>query len=205
MRPPHERTQSTKSARILKVSYHRSQPSRIGGATERDHDWRNLLLCNQPQLDALRRIVIPKILAVKSNLPQRRLRIWSAGCSTGEEPYTLRILALEEANGSLKDWSTEILASDLNERSLAHAQAGIYGSYSTRNLTPGYRGKYFLPRDDKLQVNAMVRSSISFSRLNLSDDSRMTFMKSMDAYFLLQRSHLLRSGLEASSDPALLQ
>ena len=68
---------------------------------------------NQPQLDALRRIVIPKILAVKSNLPQRRLRIWSAGCSTGEEPYTLRILALEEANGSLKDWSTEILATDL--------------------------------------------------------------------------------------------
>ncbi|MGA9511188.1 MAG: protein-glutamate O-methyltransferase CheR [Candidatus Sulfotelmatobacter sp.] len=138
---------------------------------------------NQPQLDALRRIVIPKILAAKSNLPLRRLRIWSAGCSTGEEPYTLRMVALGEANGLLKDWSTEILATDLNERSLAHAQAGIYGSYSTRNLTPAYRDKYFLPQGDKLQVNAMARSSINFSRLNLSDDSHMTFMKSMDAIF----------------------
>ena len=138
---------------------------------------------NQPQIDALRRIVIPKILEAKSSLPMRRLRIWSAGCSTGEEPYTLRMLALEEANGLLKDWTIEILATDLNERSLAHAQEGIYGSYSTRNLTPVYREKYFVPQGDKLQVNRVARSNISFSRLNLSDDSRMTFMKNMDAIF----------------------
>jgi chemotaxis protein methyltransferase CheR len=138
---------------------------------------------NQPQLDALRRIVIPKILEAKSNLPLRRLRIWSAGCSTGEEPYTLRMLTLEEANGQLKDWSTEILATDLNERSLAHAQEAVYGSYSTRNLTPALRNRYFLTQGDKLQVNALARSNISFSRLNLSDDSRMTFMKSMDVIF----------------------
>lgn len=138
---------------------------------------------NQPQLDALRRIVIPKILEVKSKLPLRRLRFWSAGCSTGEEPYTLRMLLLEEAGSQLKDWSTEILATDLNERSLAHAQEAVYGSYSTRNLTPAYRDKYFLPQGDKLQLNAVARSNISFNRLNLSDDSRMTFMKNMDAIF----------------------
>jgi chemotaxis protein methyltransferase CheR len=138
---------------------------------------------NQPQLDALYRIVIPKILAAKSQLPLRRLRIWSAGCSTGEEPYTLRMLALEEANGLLKDWSTEILATDLNERSLIHAQEGVYGSYSTRNLTPAYRDRYFFPQGDKLQVNRAARSNISFSRLNLSDDSRMKLMNSMDAIF----------------------
>jgi chemotaxis protein methyltransferase CheR len=138
---------------------------------------------NQPQLDALRRIVIPKLLEVKSRLPLRRFRIWSAGCSTGEEPYTLRMLLLEEASSQLKDWALEILATDLNERSLAHAQEGVYGSYSTRNLTPTYRGKYFAPQGDKMQVNALARSNISFSRLNLSDDSRMTFMKNMDAIF----------------------
>jgi chemotaxis protein methyltransferase CheR len=138
---------------------------------------------NQPQLDALRHIVIPNILQAKSNLPLRRLRIWSAGCSTGEEPYTLRMLTLEEAGGQLKDWSTEILATDLNERSLAHAQQGVYDNYSTRHLAPSYRNKYFVPLEDKLQVNALARTNISFSRLNLSDDSRMTFMKSMDAIF----------------------
>jgi chemotaxis protein methyltransferase CheR len=96
---------------------------------------------NQQQLDALRHIVIPNILRVKSQLPQRRLRIWSAGCSTGEEPYTLRMLLLDQAHALLKDWSIEILATDLNERSLVHAKEAVYGNYSTRNLTPSFRSK----------------------------------------------------------------
>jgi chemotaxis protein methyltransferase CheR len=138
---------------------------------------------NQPQLDALRQIVIPKILEAKSKIPLRRLRIWSAGCSTGEEPYTLSMMMLEEANVRLKDWTVEILATDLNERSLVHAKNGIYGTYSTRNVTPQIRQKYFVVAGDQLQVQPAVRSSISFSRLNLSDDARMTFMKSLDIVF----------------------
>ena len=138
---------------------------------------------NQPQLEALRRIVIPNILAAKSQLAQRRLRIWSAGCSTGEEPYTLRMLQLEEAHSQLKNWTVEILATDLNERSLAHAKAAVYGDYSTRNLTPLYRQKYFLPCGNRLRASPMVRANITFSRLNLSDDPRMTLMKSIDAIF----------------------
>jgi chemotaxis protein methyltransferase CheR len=138
---------------------------------------------NQPQLDALRKIVLPNILQIKSKLPLRRLRIWSAGCSTGEEPYTLRMLQLEEGDSPLKDWSLEILATDLNERSLAHAKAAVYGSYSTRNVTPIHRQKYFVPSGNQVQVNPLARANISFSRLNLSDDARMTFMKSMDIIF----------------------
>jgi chemotaxis protein methyltransferase CheR len=138
---------------------------------------------NRQQLDALRRIVIPKILEAKSRLPFRRLRIWSAGCSTGEEPYTLRMVLLEEAEGLLKDWSVEILATDLNERSLAHATTAIYGHHSTRKLTPFYQQKYFCPVGEQLQVKVAARSNIKFSRLNLSDDARMTPMKSMDAIF----------------------
>src|SRR6266567_2690610 len=108
---------------------------------------------NLPQLDALRQIVIPKIVEAKSKLPIRRLRIWSAGCSTGEEPYTLSMLLQEEAQHRLKDWAIEILATDLNERSLAHAKNAIYGTYSTRNLTPYYRQKYFTPAAEQLQVH----------------------------------------------------
>ena len=135
------------------------------------------------QLEAFRRVVIPNILTAKSGFSQRRLCIWSAGCSTGEEPYTLRMLQLEEANSQLKDWSVEILATDLNERSLAQAKAAVYGDYSTRNLAPDYRRKYFLPCGNQLRVNPTVRANIRFNRLNLSDDARMGLMKNIDVIF----------------------
>lgn len=138
---------------------------------------------NQPQLEALRRIVIPNILEAKSKFTQRRLRIWSAGCSTGEEPYTLRMSQMEAAESHLKNWAVEILATDLNERSLAHAEAAVYGDYSVRNLTPLQRQKYFLPSGNQLRVNPTVRANIHFSRLNLSDDVRMTLMKDIDVIF----------------------
>jgi chemotaxis protein methyltransferase CheR len=135
---------------------------------------------NPPQLDSVRNIVLPKILEARAKLPLRHLRLWSAGCSTGEEPYTLSIMLLEETAGRLKDWTFEILATDLNERSLAHCKQGVYGTYSTRNLTPYYRQKYFTARGDELQVSPEVKAKVSFSRVNLSDDSRMAFMKGID-------------------------
>lgn len=105
---------------------------------------------NRPQLDAIRKIVLPAIIEAKSKIGQTRLRIWSAGCSTGEEPFTLSMMLLEESLGQLKGWTAEILATDLNERSIAHAKAGCYGEYSTRNLEPDFRNKYFLVSGDKL-------------------------------------------------------
>jgi len=138
---------------------------------------------NQPQLDALRQVVLPKIIEAKAKVPFRRLRIWSAGCSTGEEPYTLKILMLEESQRRLKNWNIEILATDLNENALEHAKVGLYNSYSTRNLTPYYRQKYFVPVEDQLQLQPAVRNGVTFSRLNLFDDSRMIFMKSLDIIF----------------------
>jgi chemotaxis protein methyltransferase CheR len=138
---------------------------------------------NTPQLDALRRIVIPNVLAAKANGPQRRLRIWSAGCSTGEEPYALRMSLLDQAEGLLEGWVVEIIATDLNQRSLEYAKAALYGKYSTRNLTPRHQQKYFLPFGDQLRVNPMVRANVTFSRLNLSDDARMALMKNVDIIF----------------------
>jgi len=138
---------------------------------------------NQPQLEALRRIVLPNILQAKMNSPQQRVRLWSAGCSTGEEPYTLRMVLMEEAHQLLRGWTLEILATDINQRSLAHAQAGVYDSYSTRNLPALYRQKYFFAVGQQLQVAPPARSNISFNRLNLSDNPRMTLMQSIDVIF----------------------
>lgn len=138
---------------------------------------------NEVQLDALRRVVLPRVIEAKAHLPLRRLRIWSAGCSTGEEPYTLAVLLLEESKGALDGWSFDIQATDLNERSVAHAQRGVYGEYSTRNLSPQLRAKYFVEEEGQLSVGPLLRKRVTIQRLNLLDDSRMTFMKGIDIIF----------------------
>ena len=137
---------------------------------------------SQPQLNAVQQIILPKIVAAKARFPIRRLRIWSAGCSTGEEPYTLSMLMLEESQ-RLQDWTVEVFATDLNERSLAHARNAIYGSYSTRHINKLYQQKYFIPVGNELQVHPLARKCVNFTRLNLSDDAHMTFMKGMDLIF----------------------
>ena len=135
---------------------------------------------NRPQLEALRKIVLPRIVAAKSQVELRNIRIWSAGCSTGEEPYTLSMILHDEAHSLLKDWTFEIIATDLNEQSVAHAQAGQYGDYSIRNTDPQILHKYFLPEGGKYSVKPEVKTAVSFKRLNLFDDARMMFMKGMD-------------------------
>ncbi len=77
---------------------------------------------NQPQLDALRNVVLTHLVDARKEMSLRHLRIWSAGCSTGEEPYTLSMMLMEELAGRLQGWTFEIVATDLNERSVAHAK-----------------------------------------------------------------------------------
>jgi len=142
------------------------------------------LFRSQPQLDALRKVILPEIVGEKTKQITKRLRIWSAGCSTGEEPYTLAMIMLEENERLLKGWAVEIVATDLNDRSVEAAKAGIYGDYALRNTTDYFKRKYFSAVDNqKLQVRPEVKKLISFSRLNLQDDSKMLFMKGMDLIF----------------------
>jgi chemotaxis protein methyltransferase CheR len=142
------------------------------------------LFRSQPQLDAVRKIILPEIAAERTKLITKRLRIWSAGCSTGEESYTLAMSLMEESEGLLKGWTIEILATDLNDRSVETAKAGIYGDYALRYTTDYFKRKYFTVLDEKrLQVRPEVKKLITFSRLNLQDDSKVLFMKSMDLIF----------------------
>jgi chemotaxis protein methyltransferase CheR len=142
------------------------------------------LFRSQPQLDALRKVILPEIVMEKTRQNAKRLRIWSAGCSTGEESYTLAMNLMEESDRLLKGWTVEIVATDLNDRSVETAKAGIYGDYALRSTTDYFKRKYFTPVDDKkFQVRPEVKKLVAFSRLNLQDDSRMSFMKGMDLIF----------------------
>jgi chemotaxis protein methyltransferase CheR len=134
-----------------------------------------------PQLEALRNVILPQIVKAKSAMGFKRLHIWSAGCSTGEEPYTLAMFLLEESEKMLAGWTFDILATDLNDKSLTAAKAGIYGEYALRSTTALLRKKYFRPYDDqRLQVTDQLKSLIRFDRVNLNDDSKMIFLKDMD-------------------------
>ncbi len=142
------------------------------------------LFRSPPQLEALRKVILPELVADKIKQVTKRLRIWSAGCSTGEESYTLAMSMLEESAGLLKGWTVEVLATDLNDRSVETAKAGIYGDYALRSTTDYFKRKYFTAIDEKkLQVRPEVKKLITFSRLNLQDDSKMLFMKGMDLVF----------------------
>jgi chemotaxis protein methyltransferase CheR len=142
------------------------------------------LFRSQPQLDALRKVILPELVTTKTGQITKRLRIWSAGCSTGEESYTLAMNMLEESEGLLKGWTVEILATDLNDHSVEAAKIGVYGDYALRNTSVLYKQKYFSAIDEKkLQIRPEVKKLIAFSRLNLQDDSKMLFMKSMDLIF----------------------
>src|SRR6202166_2981763 len=142
------------------------------------------LFRSQPQLDALRKVILPEIVAEKGKQITKRLRIWSAGCSTGEESYTLAMNLIEEDQRLLKGWTVEIVATDLNDRSVEAAKAGVYGEYAMRCTTDYFKRKYFSIVDEKkLQVRPEVKKLITFSRLNLQDNSRMLFMQGMDLIF----------------------
>jgi chemotaxis protein methyltransferase CheR len=142
------------------------------------------LFRSQPQLDALRNVILPEVVAEASKQVSKRLRIWSAGCSTGEESYTLAMSLLEESRRLLKGWTVEILATDLNDRSLEAAKAGVYGDYALRSTPDYFKRKYFSAVDEnKLQVRPEVKKLITFSRLNLQDDSKMLFVKGIDLIF----------------------
>jgi chemotaxis protein methyltransferase CheR len=177
-----------------KVNSPRAYLDLISTSASRDVELRQLLneitigeTClfrSPPQLAALQNVLLPELIATRGKLGMRRLKIWSAGCSTGEEPYTLAMFLLEQSEKQLKGWNFEIVATDLNDRSVETAKAGIYGLYALRNTSDLYKRKYFIPAEgDKLQVNTHVKARITFSRLNLSDDTKMLFMKGMDLIF----------------------
>jgi len=138
---------------------------------------------SQAQMEAVHKIILPKLMALSSKQGLKKLRVWSAGCSTGEEPYTLSILLLEQLSEKFKDWKFEIIATDLNENSITKCREGLYAEYAVRNLSPEKRRRYFRQEGNLYRVNDEVRAAVRFDRLNLQDQSKMLFMKGFDLIF----------------------
>lgn len=119
--------------------------------------------------DRLTEIVKEKALAKK----QLRFRVWSAGCSTGEEPYTLAIV-LREALGDDRNDDIKIMATDISTRVLKTAMAGIYDENKVRNIPQPLLRKYFLrgtgSREGQYRVKKDIAGMVEFMRFNLKDE-----------------------------------
>jgi len=124
--------------------------------------------------------IIPQLVQARRGRDMR-LRIWSAGCCTGEEAYSIAML-LDKIVPNLSEWNLTILATDINPKFLESASHGIYGEWSFRAIPPGIRESYFLPLPGgKMQITRRIRDMVSFSFLNLAEDSYPSLMNNTNA------------------------
>ncbi len=131
------------------------------------------------QLAAFTEEIVPDILTRK---PVKKIRIWSAGCSSGEEPYSIAML-LREA-GWYEKAAFEIFASDINQAVLAKARRGQYRENAFRATEPSLRERYFTREaDNSWRISDEIRNRISFGRLNLYDESRVSLLGHLDVVF----------------------
>ena len=131
------------------------------------------------QLRALTDEVIPDLLQRRGkNSGEKPLRIWSAGCSTGEEPYTVAMLLLE--TGCVKGVPVEIIGTDISHRVLQHARRGVYGDSAFRATDEYYRRKYFRHEGDGFRIIDAVRDLVTISHLNLLDEARAALISRVD-------------------------
>ena len=131
------------------------------------------------QLQTFNQEILPELAHMEANT--KRLKLWSAGCSTGEEPYTLSMLILE--NPLFRDWAIEIYASDISQNVLQTARRGIYQAASFRSTDPYYQKKYFTKEATGFRVSDQVKKNVNFLHLNLNDQEKWILLPKMNAIF----------------------
>jgi chemotaxis protein methyltransferase CheR len=150
------------------------------------------------QLMAFSEEILPILARERASL--HRLRIWSAGCSSGEEPYTLSMLVLE--SGLFRDWDVEIFGSDISRRVLSRARSGLYPASALRSTPREKIQTHFSPEAHQFRVRDDVRAPVTFGHLNLLDGEMLALVSRFDVIFCRNvmiyfdaeaRKHVLRS------------
>lgn len=138
---------------------------------------------NTPQMQAFRNLVLPEVVAEKFSSGSKTLRIWSAGCATGEEPYTLAMLVLEGMSSFPADLRIEIMATDINRSAMNVAERGIYSAQAAQRLPDNLRDRYMTPHGDGFRVNREVRNRVTYRFFNLANGTRYISFGKMDIVF----------------------
>lgn len=179
-----ERDQASLGAKILSrmntlklnssISYYQLLESPTADSHQ---EWLNLvtLLTNgesyffrdKEQFSLLRNHILPELIQRKQD--SKTIRICSAGCSSGEEPYSIAIL-LHELIPDLEQWNLLILGVDINQTALEKAKNGIYSSWSFRSVDPHVKQQYFKLANDRLEIDQAIKEMVNFQTLNLIKD-----------------------------------
>ena len=154
----------------------------------------NLLTTNETyfyrcesQIDSFRTIVLPALAEKKVAAGDRSIKIWSAGCSTGEEPYTLGICLMETIQFH-SIWDLRICATDISTEVLGRALEGVYNRRAVERLPEEYLKKYFRQEGDRYVMNNTVKKFVEFEYVNLVDsyfetDFDVIFCRNVLIYF----------------------
>ncbi|MDR0601322.1 MAG: protein-glutamate O-methyltransferase CheR [Treponema sp.] len=140
---------------------------------------------NQAHFDALEHFVVPELLKIRRGTPGTTLKIWSAGCSTGEEPYTIAMLMKEILP---PPWKYEIVASDLSLKCLMTAKEGFYADNRITGIPDTYLKKFFDKVEGGYKIHNDIMSTIRFDYHNLKNDSGLrnldiVFCRNVIIYF----------------------
>ena len=132
----------------------------------------------EPQhFDILVKHIIPSIVSSRA----KTFKIWSAACSTGEEPYTIAMLLKE--NPSMTSIRTEIIGTDISDAVLQAAKRGVYSSYAVRNIPPNFFKKYFRDANGVYTLDPSIKRMVRFQNVNLIDEKSMRMFRNFDVIF----------------------
>ena len=143
------------------------------------------------QLVSFQENVLRETIDAQRKAGRLELNLWSAGCSSGEEPYTLAILLIESLKLELPWWKISITAVDLSEEMIDRARAGVYGDYAFKTTPDELKSRYFKQVPTGWEIDPRVRKLVNFSSMNLNDPlamkrvarSHIVFCRNVIIYF----------------------
>ena len=146
---------------------------------------------DQPQLDSFIKTIIPAVM--EANKASRQIRIWSAACSSGDEPYTLALMLSDYA--PLVNWNIEILGTDISEPILKLAKGGVYTAHALRHVPPHLKTRHFNAQGENFAISSTIKSRVKFMNLNL------IFCRNCLIYFDEKAKHQIVTDLAGALKP----
>ncbi len=135
------------------------------------------------EIDQMKTLVNEVIPVIRREKPNETIKIWSAGCATGEEPYTMAMLCIEKGY-HVGPSRVEIFANDISQEAIQKAKLGIYKQTSFRSTEPTYLHRFFTPLEDgSYKIQDDVKEPLNFFCINLLERNRLTFLPIFDIIF----------------------